>query len=112
MPIVRTIDNANPATIRLQEINNKLRSNGFVVIGFAPKEKIETWMHEVHHQLENGNLVRLVEVIELEAVKIGNWATIPATGMTAGEFWRWWIQSFPDTTDDTMMGVYYYQRVK
>lgn len=112
MPIVKTIDNAVPRPLHLQDINNKLRSNAFVVISQAPKEKIESWMYDQHYRLDNGNTVRLVEVIELEAIKLGNWATLPATGMTEGEFWRWWMQSFPETSDETMMGVYYYQRVR
>ncbi len=38
--------------------------------------------------------------------------TLPATGLEAHEWKYEWLQKFPQTKADTVMGVYYYKKVK
>lgn len=106
------IDNANPKLLNLSNTNNRYNAKGFSVINFAPKSELSAASFEQHYKLPNGVIIRMVVVDVKRFVELNERETITATGMTEGEFCRWWLQHHPDTTEDTLMGVYYYQRVQ
>lgn len=106
------IDQLNPKKLHLENYNNKLQCDAFVEINFAPKTKFETKHTLQPYVLPNGAIVKLIDVYLIKFDALTDVYTLPAMGMRAGEFWRWWWQSYPDTTEDTMMGIYFYKREK
>ncbi len=105
------IDNSIPKDIRVQDLNNKLQCQAFVVIGFKPKDPFPTNYDSRNYRMQTGAIVRIVNVLHCKYINIGDIFTIPATGMMEGEFRRWWERSYPETNDNTDMCIFYYQKV-
>ncbi len=100
--------------IKLENFNNKLYCNGFVVINFPPATKFSTKVALKVFQLNVGNKVQyvsIVNVIETPFKDIGDWYSIPAFGLREGEFRRMWMQKHPTTTDETILAIYFYQKI-
>ena len=101
-------------SFRLVNQNNKLLCQAFVVINFAPKDPLTSkdMLQVFSIQYDGGNfLAHLVNVIEKTFLEINDCYTLPATGMREGEWRRDWMRKNPDTTDDTKLAVYYYQKL-
>jgi hypothetical protein len=100
--------------LRLANTNNKLHCKGFVVINFPPATKFSTKDSLTVFQLDLDRYiyyVNIVNIIEVAFKDIGEWYTIPATGLKEGEWRRMWQNSHPNTTEETILAIYYYQRV-
>ena len=112
--IVKQIGLPEPTPISLANYNNKLWCNAFVVINLPPPEPLKPDDHtKIFSILVNGKnvLVRIVSVITVPFLKVGEWYTLPANGLTEGEWRRYWMGIHPNTTDETLIGIYYYKRL-
>ena len=101
--------------LKLQNSNNRLACDAFLQIGLAPAEPlIEADFNKLYKCNNDGKefYFKLVDLMKLEFKNIGGIITLPSTGLEAHEWRKQWKERYPDTTDNTMLCVYYYKKCK
>lgn len=99
----------------LKNYNNCLSCDAFNYITFAPARPITDEDLEKIYLVKNGDEIFYCKIVDLYRCKFSRMptiATFPAFGMEGYEWQIWWLEQYPQTTDDTEMVVYQYKKIK
>lgn len=106
----------NTIPLTLANDNNRLNCFGFIQIHLAPpKESVKAEDFQRVFYVKDGDNELYVKLVDFARVKfsdIGSVLTIPASGFESHVWKQMWLQRYPQTTNDTELAVYCYQRLK
>lgn len=100
--------------LRVNNFNNKLHCNGFIVMNKPLPEKPKIMDYHQIFEVSAGSgsvKVRLYAYYEVKYLAINDFHTIPAFGKGEMEWRREYEQQDPSVTDETIFGIYIYRRI-
>jgi len=105
----------NVKELPLKNYNNCLACDAFVYINFAPPRLLTDADLATIYYTKNGEeefYSQIVDIQRFDFSRMPSLATLPATGMEAHDWCRWWMTQYPNTQATTEMAVYYYKKIK
>jgi hypothetical protein len=101
--------------IKIENRNNVLATDGFVVITFIEKESVpESDLLNMQYTcplLPEGVTLKIIDFLRVDFKDLCSLMTLPATALEAYDFKMEWLQKYPKTEPRTKMAVYYYKKV-
>jgi hypothetical protein len=99
--------------LKLENLNNCLACDAFIIIHFAPKDPVPEKALERMYRVNNeGTIfeVKIVDMLRIEFAGISSLMTLPATGLESQEWKMQWLKKYPDTHARSLMAVYFYKK--
>lgn len=104
--------------LSIENHNNKLASECFIVVDLAPdkqripaRSELEGRIYAATHNKET-MYVKIIDLLFVSFAKLTDHITLWSNCLNADEFRASWLQKHPETKPDTEMIIYYYQKLK
>ena len=105
---------AEPRLLSIENENNKFSCNVFSHITLAPPQFSDNRLIGKVFFIEHNDQRIHVQLIDYEVVKflfMESMYTLPSCALTESEWKKMFLKKYPNTTDQTRIGIYVYQRI-